>query len=404
MGGGESLIETHLYALQQQVVPIEAFHNYRGGAIEPLKDGLLLVTPQGRLTQVSRNGNVTYLGGIDVPMNRATLETYQIMKNEKFPIDEFRIGDVLLKEEKDELEVYVSHHYFSRTCMEFRISSTTLTLEGAALISPPVFWRTIFKADPCIKFGEKNSPSFNGGRVGGRMLLDGEDHILVVIGDHGLAGIPQGEAKISRDPRSHLGKLVRIELGTRNAEILVQGLRTPQGLVRDDKGNLWETEHGPEGGDELNLLIPGSDYGWPEVTFGRQYRSRIWPHAQVQGRHSGFAKPVYAWVPSIGTSAVIVSNSQQFPLWKGDLLIASLKKQSIFRVRLSENRVVYVERIRVRSGRIRDMVQTEDGSIALLLDTSKILFLTRSLKFCKDGSSGNHIYAIDCPPPHDDEY
>lgn len=402
--GDPSLIETHLYALQQYGVPLDPFRHTGGGAIEPFKDGLLLVTPQGRLAQVSRFGNVTHLGGIDVPMNRATLETHKIRKDPRFQIDRFRIGDVLLKEKKGELEIYISHHYFTGPCMEFRISSTGLGLEGDTLIPSLVSWKTVFKADPCVKFGKKNGPFFQGHKIGGRMLLDGEHHILVVVGDHGLAGIRQDEAKISLDPRSHLGKLVRIELGKGNAEILALGLRVPQGLVRDDKGNLWETEHGPEGGDELNLLIPGSNYGWPATTFGRRHGHRIWPHAQVQGRHSGFTQPVYAWVPSIGISAVIVSDSQQFPLWKDDLLIASLGDQSIFRTRLSENRVVYVERIHVGQGKIRDMVQTQDGSIALLLDTSKILFLTRSPKFCKDGSFGNHIYAIDCTPPHDDYY
>ena len=402
--GRKALIETHLYALQQYVVPLEPFGDARGGAIEPFKDGLLLVTPQGRLAQVSRYGNVTYLGGIDVPMNQIALETHEIMKNPRFRIDRFRIGDVVLKEKKDELEVYVSHHYFDETCMEFRISSTTLALERSTFIAPPVYWKTVFQAEPCVQFREENAPFFQGHQIGGRMLLDGEHHILVAVGDHDLTGLRQDEAKISLDPRSHLGKLIRIDLRTGNAEIFAQGLRVPQGLVRDDKGNLWETEHGPEGGDELNLLIPGSNYGWPEATFGRQYGHRMWPHAQVQGRHTGFAQPVYAWVPSVGISAVAVSNSRQFPLWKDDLLIASLKDKSIFRARLSENRVVYVERIQVGLGTIRDMVQMQDGSIALLLDSSKILFLTRSFKFCKDGSPGNHIYAGDCTPPHDDYY
>ena len=403
-GQGKALIETHLYALQQYGVPLDPFHPASGGSIEPFGDGLLLVTAQGRLAQVSRFGDVIYLKGSDVPMNRAALKRSEIMKNLRFNINRFRIADVLLKEKEDELEIYVSHHYFTRTCMEVRISSTTLVLENGTITTPPVSWRTVFKADPCVKMRGRGAPIFQGHHIGGRMLLDGEHHILVVLGDLDLSGVRQGEAKTSSDPHSHLGKLVRIELRTGNAEILVRGLRVPQGLARDAKGHLWETEHGPEGGDELNLLIPGLNYGWPEVTLGRQYGHRIWPHAQVQGRHSGFAQPVYAWVPSIGISATIVSDSQQFPLWKNDLLIASLADQSIFRIRLFGNRVVYAERIHIGQGKIRDMAQTQDGSIALLLETSRILFLTRSLKFCKDGSPGNHIYAIDCSSPYNDYY
>ena len=378
-------------------------HSVSKGAIEPLGDGLLLVTAQGRLAQVSRFGNVTYLGGIDVPMNRGTLEIHEVMKNPRFQIDQFRIGDVLIKQKRDELEIYVSHHYFNRDCMEFRISSTILGVENDIITTSPVAWKTVFEADPCIKLGEKQALSFQGNHMGGRMLLDGEHHILVVIGDQGLNGFRQGGAKISLDPHSHHGKLVRIESRTGNAEILARGLRVPQGLVRDAKGNLWETEHGPQGGDELNLLLPGLNYGWPDATYGIQYGNKQWPHAEVQGRHSGSVSPVYAWIPSIGISSVIVSNSQQFPLWKDDLLIASLMSKSIFRARLSENRVVYVEPIFIGRG-IQDMVETNDGSIALLLQNTDILFLNRSLEFCKNDYSRRHIYAIDCTPPRNDYY
>lgn len=403
-GRRKALVETHLYALQQYRVPFGSSLPGSGGAIEPFGDGLLLVTAQGSLAQVSRFGDLTHLGGVDVPMNRAALERSEITKNPRFNIDKFRIGDLLLKEKKGNLEVYISHHYFTGTCMEVRISFTILGLESAIVTTPPVSWRTVFKADPCVEMRGQSVPIFEGHHIGGRMLLDGEHHILVVLGDHDLSGVRQGEAKISTDPHSHHGKLVRIDLRTGNAEILARGLRVPQGLAWDAEGNLWETEHGPEGGDELNLLISGLNYGWPEVTFGLQYGHRIWPHAQVQGRHSGFAQPVYAWVPSVAVSAMIVSDSQQFPLWKDDLLIASLKDQSIFRARLSENRVVYVERIHIGQGRIRDMVQTNDGSIALLLSNRKILFLTRSLEFCEDDYSRKHIYAIDCPPLGSDYY
>lgn len=396
----KTLIETHLYALQQQVVHLESFHS-PGGAIEPFRDALLVVDPEGSLAKVSRLGRVTYLGGSGVPMNRALLEKHEIMKNPRFDFSKLRIADILLKEERSQLRVYVSHHYFTGTCIEFRISVTTLRLEGDTL-GPPTSWETVFRANPCVKIKEHSWP-FAGHHIGGQMLLDGEDNILVAIGDHELDGTYEGGQKISLEPRSHLGKLLRIELKTGNAEILALGLRVPQGLARDAKGNIWETEHGPEGGDELNLLMPGFNYGWPESTLGRQYGHRIWPHVQVQGRHSRFTRPVHAWIPSIATSAVIVSDSQQFPLWKDDLLIASLKARSIFRVRLFETRVIYVERIKIGAV-IRDIVQMQDGSIALLLHNSGILFLTRSLEFCKDDFPKDHIYATDCDLPHNDYY
>ena len=415
-------IRTHLYGLEQYVIEVGPFRSSGGGAIEPFGSGLLLVTPQGRLAHITRLGVTTYLGGTDVPMNRTLLGAHEIRKNPTFSIHHFRIGDLLLKERGGKLEVYVSHHYFTGECMEFRISATTLELENGHISSSPLHWRTIFKAVPCIRFQEHGS-AFPGYHIGGRMLWDGEGHILVVIGDHQLDGVPQEEPKISLDPHSHLGKLVRVDVKTGIGVILARGLRVPQGLVRDAKGNLWETEHGPQGGDELNLLIPGLNYGWPDATYGIDYQSKRWPHAEIQGRHPDVAwplygwilhmlgyygwsgkiwdeptRPAYAWIPSIGISAVMVSHSEKFPLWKGDLLIASLKSKSLFRTRLSENRVVYTEQIEI-GWNIRDVTQIQDGSIALLLDEGQVLVLTPYLGFCAEGFRKDHIYTVgDCTP------
>ena len=170
-----------------------------------------------------------------------------------------------------------------------------------------------------------------------------------------------------------MGKLVRIELASGRAEILASGFRNPQGFVRDADGHLWQTEHGPQGGDELNLLKPNLNYGWPHVTLGNRYGSRIWPYSAIPGRHDGFEKPIFAWIPSIAVSNLIISESQLFPQWQGDLLIASLISQSLYRVRLHEGRVMYVEQIEIGT-RVRDIAQMSDGRIALLSDHDGILF------------------------------
>ena len=112
---------------------------------------------------------------------------------------------------------------------------------------------------------------------------------------------------------SHIGKLVRIELTSGEVEIIAGGFRNPQGFARDADGKLWETEHGPQGGDELNLVRPGLNYGWPYVTHGIQYGNKIWPYSETQGRHDEFEKPVYAWIPAIGISNLIVSDSRFSP-------------------------------------------------------------------------------------------
>ncbi len=370
------IIESHLYALQQQTVELEKFSGW-GGAIEPLGDKLLLVTPRGRIALIHGDGEVVYLEE-KVPMNESALESIGLRDKD---LAVFRVADILLHEQlPDKFRLFVLHHYFVGDCVEFRISSTLLHLdtERAMTLGP---WKTEFRANPCITVSPEIG--FHGVHMaGGRMLMDGAEHLLVVIGGHTL-----NPWKTIDDPDSHLGTLVRIELTSGGADILARGLRNPQGFARDADGTLWAAEHGPQGGDELNILRAGAHYGWPYVTHGIEYGNKIWPHSKVQGRHDGFKMPAFAWVPAIAPSNIIVSDSQLFPLWQNDLLIASLKTESIFRVRLHEKRVVYVERIEIGS-RIRDMTQMSDGRIALLFDNAKIQFLQRAPVYCQYESSG----------------
>ncbi len=376
------IIKSHLYALQQQTVELEKFSGW-GGAIEPLGDKLLLVTTKGRIALIQPDGEVVYLKE-RIPMSQSALESSGLTDK---ALSLFRVADILLHEQlPDKLRLFVSHHYFVEDCIEFRISSALLHLdtEQAMTFDP---WKTEFIAKPCIPLLD----DFPGQRAGGRMLMDGAEHLLVVIGAHGWKDGWWGVDVSYESSDLHLGKLVRIHLTSGNVEILASGLRNSQGFARDEDGTLWAADHGPRGGDELNILRPGLHYGWHYVTYGTQYENKIWRYNEVQGRHDGFEMPVFAWVPSIAPSSIIVSDSQLFPLWQNDLLIASLRAESIFRVRLQEKRVVYVERIEIGS-RIRDMTQMSDGRIALLFDDAKILFLQRAPVYCQDESS---IYSHD---------
>ncbi len=395
-------IESHLYALQQHFVALEKA-SATGGAIEPLGDTntLLVVMPRGRIALVHPAGEVVYLRE-QVPMNQAAasdrLKTNDRVVQTAKVQNGFRVTDILLHEQSsDTFTLFVSHHYFTEDCIEFRISSTLLHLDsGHQMIFSP--WQTLFIANPCMTtYATGHDPNvyFNGQEAGGQMVMDGDEHLLVVIGTHGWEGMRGGRGRwplISDDPDTHLGKLVRIHVTTGTAEILASGLRNPQGFARDADGTLWATDHGPQGGDELNILRPSLNYGWPYVTHGIQYGSKTWPYNKVQGRHDGFEMPVYSWIPAIVPSNLIISDSQLFPLWKNDLLIASLRAQSLFRIRVHEKRVVYVEQIHI-GRRIRDITQMPDGRIALLTEKNyalEIQFLKRFPVPCIK----NYIYSV----------
>ena len=377
-------VTTHLYDLQSLWVRLR-WDRAWGGAIAPLGNDLLVATPHGRFALVRPTGEVAYLEG-NVPMNKAELLAHPDQAN--FRSDRFRVVDILLKRHSaGRYELFVTHHYFTGKCLRFRLSATTLRQQGADVSVSPA-WRTIFDAEPCLSIPTIASAYM---RVGGRMLMDSPDHLLVTTGPH-------YHDKYAQDPASYLGKLVRVEIETGRAETLASGLRNPQGLTRDVAGHLWETEHGPQGGDELNVLVAGGNYGWPQVTYGVEYGSRVnVPRAAEVGLHDGFIKPVFAWVPSIGISSVIVNDERWFPLWRDDLLIGSLagtqgSGYALFRVRRDGTDVQYVERIEV-GNRIRDLAQMPDSRLALLLDEGLVHFLSRSDAGCADEFSA---YAVDC--------
>ena len=389
-------VRTHLYALEIDIVQLEPF-GVRGGAIESLGDDLLVATPGGRLALIASNGTVEYLDGT-VPMNRSGMESHDLYEDLRL---HFRVTDILLKHHSPgRFELFVTHHYFTGECTRLRLSATTLLREEGSV---PVLssWRTVFDTESCLP------PPYPSDESGGKMLTDGPDHLLTTIGDHGQKGAAQ-------DPDSHLGKLVRIEIQTGEVEVLTLGHRNPQGLARDKDGNLWATEHGPQGGDELNLLEPGGNYGWPHVSYGVQYGGSILNNKSKVGQHDEFVPPVFAWVPSIAVSSIAVNDARWFPLWKDDLLITSVHGsantarishgRSIFRVRRHGKQVQYAERIKIDVP-IRDITYMSDGRLALLQGDRKgrILFVRRSNEYCDEESEWQrNVYALHCESIVDD--
>jgi glucose/arabinose dehydrogenase len=155
------------------------------------------------------------------------------------------------------------------------------------------------------------------------------------------------------------------------------GNRNPQGLVYYG-GVLWETEHGPKGGDELNIIKPGANYGWPVISYGRNYNgTELTPYTHREGME----QPISQWTPSIAASGLNVYSGTEFPAWNGYLLAGSLKFEEL---RLIETKggVHKDERVLLKDqGRIRDITIGSDGAIYVVVNTpGKVLRLTRADK------------------------
>lgn len=146
------------------------------------------------------------------------------------------------------------------------------------------------------------------------------------------------------------------------------GHRNPQGMVlHPATGGLWATEHGPRGGDELNLIRRGANYGWPEVTHGMNYNGTpITAHTQKPG----MINPVVDWTPSLAVCGMDVVTGDAFPAWRGDLLVSGLAAQELRRLALEDGEVVREEVLIKDRGRVRDIACAPDGTIYILSMTT----------------------------------
>lgn len=218
------------------------------------------------------------------------------------------------------------------------------------------------------------------GHFGSRVAFDKNGHLFMSVGERQAP--PEGDLTKhpAQDLSNHHGKILRLmddgrvppdnpfvnQAGAK-PEIWSYGHRNPQGLiVHPTTGDVWETEHGPQGGDELNLILPGKNYGWPVVGFGVNYGAGKAIHAGTMAPGMENAKNV--WVPSIATSGLLLYTGTRFPEWRNSLFVGGLAGQKLVRVTLDGQRAEVADNLMKNQGRIRDVRQGPDGLIYLAID------------------------------------
>jgi aldose sugar dehydrogenase len=226
----------------------------------------------------------------------------------------------------------------------------------------------------------QDPPAPTKNHYGSRVVVDAAGSVFVTTGER----FAPAERVKAQDLAAGHGKVMRLRedgsawpdnpfVGEAGAQpgILSYGHRNVQGAALDGEGRLWTIEHGPKGGDELNAIVPGANYGWPEISYGVNYDGS--PVGTGLTRAQGMEEPVYYWDPVIAPGGMTFYRGDLFPGWEGNVLVGSMKPGGLVRLVLADDlasgqRVVGEERLLPDVGRVRDVEEMPDGSLLLLID------------------------------------
>jgi aldose sugar dehydrogenase len=220
--------------------------------------------------------------------------------------------------------------------------------------------------------------STKGQHFGSRIVFDNEGYLYFSVGERGE------RVKNPQDITRDCGKIYRLNddgsipkdnpfVGHASAKeaIYTYGNRNPQGMAKHpETGEIWAHEHGPQGGDEINIIKKGANYGWSIVTYGIDYDGTT---ISTQNKKPGIEDPVFYWLPSIAPSGMAFVTGDRYPDWKGHLLVGSLKFQYLELVKLKGKQVVERQKIATDVGRVRNVAQGPDGFIYIAVEGKGIL-------------------------------
>ena len=324
----------------------------RGAAIARLADGRFLLGG-------GRGGFGLYL--YDLADNSERLLGRVADKSERQDDSRFAITDIgVLSQNGDRATVVISYPRYDsgRDCVSVVLASYQVNFGEKPSVKR---WRTWFASKPCVPVGAIQ-------HAAGRIEVIDKSTVYLTVGDLGFEKIDQVKV------RGDLGSLFK--LTSSKVEKISRGHRNQQGiaLIGND---LYTSEHGPRGGDELNLIVKGRNYGWPQVTYGEPYSSGDYVKPEVTGSHEGFAKPMRFWVPSVAPTELIqLPDGPAWGKWASQLVMGTLREESLIFVELRDRDTVG-QVVKVGVGeRIRDLELSLDGAIVATTDSGKLLVIS----------------------------
>ena len=289
------------------------------------------------------------------------------------------VPDVLAKGQGGMLDIAVSPNYKKDGWIYFTYVKEVKGQGATVLSRAKLVARTFSNWQELLVTKSTTQESYH---FGSRIAFDEHGHVFFAIGDRGVR-------KNAQDLSNHAGSIIRLNLDgsvpednpfSKNKQLLPEvwsyGHRNPQGMAYDaENERLWSIEHGPRGGDEINLIHPGANYGWPTISYGKEYWG---PIAVGEGTHGdGMEQPVKVYTPSIAPGSLLLYSGNALPDWKGNLLSGALKLHHINRIVLSKQGGVLKEErlLEDLDERIRALVQSPQGWLYFSTDSGKIFRL-----------------------------
>ena len=342
----------------------------RPWAVEPLPDGVLLVTEKsGQMRIVGADGSVGQpIGGL-LPIGQGGVSAESSQGG---------LPPITARGQGGLLDVALSPNFTSDRTIFWSFSEQREGGSGTTVA------RGVLSTDrrnlEQVKVIFRALPTYNNGlHFGSRLAFGPDGKLYITLGDRFDKAVTRPQAQ---QLNSHLGKVIRINPDgsvppdnpfTKESGALLEnwdiGHRNVQSAVFDDKGQLWTVEHGAKGGDELNLVEKGKNYGWPIISYGEEYSGEPIP-GNITAR-AGLEQPVYYWDPVIAPSGMEYYTGNAFPAWRGNIFVGGLASQRLIRLVMKDNRVVGEEHLlNDRGKRIRDVRQGPDGSLYVVTDES----------------------------------
>jgi cytochrome c2 len=364
-----------------RTAPLTKLLAQNGGGLTSFGDDVLVLPYNGKIYAASSASDIKETNIAAPDNNRAAYQSaadLEEFKDYAFHKENLRYNDILFFESEigrgliaSYTEYHPDRHCYTNTLAKLVIDADVKSIH--MIKATPGDWKVVYRTSPCLPFKNRYL-ALEGHMAGGRIVFEKPSTVYLTSGDFHIDGMRSEGPGIAQEPDAQYGKVLAIDIESGDGRIISMGHRNMQGVVLDDASRLLVIEHGPRGGDELNLIIEGSNYGWPLESYGTTYRGMPIPNSVSLGRHETFNSPIFAWVPSIAASGITRVDGFH-EAWDGDFLVSSLRDRSLYRIRMEGDRVIYSERIEI-GARIRYVHLHTNGQIVLWTDNQELIFLT----------------------------